>query len=872
VSLTQTLRPTGTVQTIGSVTGVGGGVTPHGSTSDNNTATGVVATADGTRVIMDITDYTIPANKRVREVQIRLQVVSDPTDVGQLETVLTAIRDVTANKVSAADALGSASAGVLVTRTGQRYVAGPGGHAFDQVEVNRMTLQIQWKKQNNPLYLQVREAFVDLTVTDRPVVSAVTVTNQALTTRPHLNMTYTGDGGQGAQTRVQWKVFTQAATLVGGFDPATASGAVWDSGVLVTSSVDADVATDLQNAVTYVAYAAAAQDWPGPEGQQWWSAWVASSAFTIAIVPPPKPTLTAVPELTLPDYRMVLRINAPVNLLTEQQSSLEDGTTTGYAALTNCSLANSAAYAEHGTKSLEMNSLAAGTMTASTNTVILVEPGKQVTVYGKCKAATVARTCRIGIRATDVGGAAIGTTTYGTAAANNTTTGTVYTATFTAPANTYRAEVDFEVQSTAAANEKHRWDTIGMWYGTATNVWSLGGYKGSISALVERSERVSDTITRGPAPGWMHPQIFSCGGLQRSTDGFYLRQVNDGLYQIPADQASPESPSQVSANMIVWNVRVGASSYVDIGAAHGVVYDGMQPYALPAVPGQTYVFTMWSKANAAFTHKYYIVFTDEFNNDIGSPVAGSANSVTTTMQEFSVSGTAPAGAVYARIEVENTNGAGAIGALVKFMMPRWTTASVPESVDNWPGQVFSFKWKAVRNLSGLTLVDGQAEIVIHDHEYPGGRPAMYRVTLLGTYNGQAIASLPSSVVSTYMAPPATTLIGDPFQPENKAMLKRDGRTEEVQIEDGTEFHPLGRDGDPVVLSDWISGYNGEMVCGFENNLELYRLKNLFPARRSLFIQWHDGGIRYIRVSDRKISYSKTGLGLFTVEYLETARP
>lgn len=869
--LTQTLRPTGTVQTIGSVTGVGGGVTPHGSTSDNNNATGFTTTFDGTRVIMDVTDYTIPANKRVREVQIRALLASDATDIGQLETVLTAIRDISANKVTAADALGSASAGVVVARSGQKYVSGPGGQAWGQALINRMTLQVQFKKQNNPLYLSLRELYVDLNVYDRPVVSAVTVTGATLTTRPHINMTYTGDSAQGAQTRAQWKVFAQSTTLLAGFDPATSTPVVWDSGVVIGSSVDIDVTTDLQNAGTYVAYAAAAQDWPGPEGPQWWSAWVASSAFTIAIVPPPKPTIAVTMEPTLPDYRALLRITAPINLLTEEQSSFELGTTTGYAPITNCTLANSTAYAEHGTHSLEMNSSAAGTMTAGTNTTILVEPNRAIVVYGRCKAATVARTCRIGARYKDVTGAYIAATSYGTGVANSTAAGTTYTFSGTTPANAYSIELDMEVQSTAAANEKHRWDTLGIWYGTAFG-WSLGGYKSVSSVLVERSERVSDTITRGPTPGWMHPQLFSCGGLQRSTDGFYLRQANDGVWQIPADQASPESPYQLSANQIVWSIRVGAFSYVDIGMAHGVAYDGMHPYALPAVPGMVFSFSMWAKAKAAFTCRYFIQFTDEFNTDIGSPIASSNLSVTTTMQEFSVSGTAPAGAVYARIEVENTNGGTAVGSIVTFMMPRWVATAVPENDVNYPGQVFAFTWKTVRVLSGASVVDGQGDIVIHDHEYPGGRPCMYRATILGTYNGQPIASLPSSIVSVYMAPPATTLIGDPFQPENKARLKRDGRTDETQSEDGAEFHPLGRDGDPVVLSDWMSGYNGEMVLGFEDNLELYRLKQLTPARRALFVQWHDGGIRYIRIVDRKVSYTKSGLGLLTVQYLEIKRP
>ena len=87
------------------------------------------------------------------------------------------------------------------------------------------------------------------------------------------------------QTAYQIRVFTAAQTGVPGFNPAT-SAATWDSGVVNSAATSDEIGAVLANGGSYYCYLQVTQQGGGQSG------WV-STTFTISVVAPPVPSLTA---------------------------------------------------------------------------------------------------------------------------------------------------------------------------------------------------------------------------------------------------------------------------------------------------------------------------------------------------------------------------------------------------------------------------------------------------------------------------------------------------------------------------------------------------------------------------------------------------
>jgi len=188
------------------------------------------------------------------------------------------------------------------------------------------------------------------------------------------------------------------------------------------------------------------------------------------------------------------------NQLTANQSSLEDGTTTGWEAGSNCTIANSTSGSPpHGTRALQLTSVAAGDMWAQTplgaGAKIVVQPSRPYSVMAELRAATVARSCRVSVWWYDANEAFL--TAFDTTIVPDTTTGWTQLAKVDglSPSNAKYAAVVVRVNGTGAAGEVHRADKIGLVEEFST-LWKLGGDTGldTGAPVIVRAEWPTGTV------------------------------------------------------------------------------------------------------------------------------------------------------------------------------------------------------------------------------------------------------------------------------------------------------------------------------------------------------------------------------------------
>jgi hypothetical protein len=846
-----------------------GAVTADVVTADNNNATVVTGTVNKAYTWLGIPSVTVSSSVRVLRLALRVNAKADGADPTRQEVMTMQIRDPAHGRFLAASNVYRQSTTSSQTAGASLYTP-PIGGPWDQSSVDRIQVVLNFIQSNGGGFCQCGEVFADWETNNQPTVSGVTVTGAATSTRPTVLWTYADTEGD-PQVASVIRVFTAAQYGAAGFDPETSAYAA--NTVQRNASLSGTVAVDLVSGVTYKAYVKAGQAWPAAQasGSEWYSTWVASGAFTISVAPPPTPTITVTQELGPPRYaNRVVASLVGINLLSADSASFENSIG-DWVNDSNTTLVVSATNPKSGLQAAQMTAIAAATMvirSGSAATAKRVRPGGVYSSTASFRTAVTGRTVNAGIRWLDVAGSAIGADLYGS---NVTDTNAGYTtATLTnqtAPANAFSALALAKVVS-AALGEVHRMDEGGLLIGAGAT-WIPGGY-GAGSIVVEAVQRISDTITRGPAPMLLHPQIHSSGALTTGTDGFSARVATDSVAFRQLDRVPPEAPSNTTGGMIEWRIRTGVSAYLDIGAPDGVATDGSHPYLIPVVPGRAITASAWLWASAAVTVRLVLYTVNNVNTAIGLDFSSTVV-LTTTPQRVTVSGTPAAGCVWARLAVEDNSSTANVS--VFLTQPR-ARASV-DADEFWPGQVFAFSRYTVRNGTQALPTDGSDTITVVDHEAPPGRYVLYDAYLSATLNvGQTIASGRSTPIPVYMDLPATTLLKDPFQPENAMVCQILADHAVTQDEDAGVFHPLGADGDPVVWRDWLSGEDGTIAVFASSELERYRLDQLHPSARPLLIQWAEGGGSYIRITDRKKTPLKLPAGYWRADftYVQTRRP
>lgn len=875
---TTTVRPTSTSKN--SSVGTTGGFAVSTVTGDTNNTTRAQGTINGATAWLEIPGVTLASNERLKQARIGLVYAHDGVDIGHVERVNYRFRDPVLN-VGGIDSQASTYSSTFPAANaplwGPWNTKAPNGSGWTQAVIDRLQVSLFWLASVNNQFPYVSEVYVQFETNEQPVVTGIGVTGYDNSTRPDVVFEFNdADGDQ--QTAYVAKAFTLAQYSATNFNPEV-SDAAWNSGEVLSDAASFSIDSDLMNGETYEIWVKAAQHWDGPEGTRWYSNWASSSPFTIALSPPPAPTLTVDQQLDTPHYRNRVIVSlAGMNVFDADTAGAENGPGTWVADTNANTPTTSSAHPKSGADSILITSTSTGPVIVASGTFATghrVQPGNDISVTNSLRADTTGRTISAGIRYFDVFGANVGTDSYGVTGVSATTGYATVTYSGVVPATAYRAVTLVKIGA-ASSGESHYLDENGLIYGSDPT-WSPGGYLQTGSVHLEASQRVSDEVTRNPARNFAHPQLYSGGALTGNTDGFYPRGSADSIAYKLLDRAPPEAAENTTAGMMEWTLRSGGTAFLDICTPALQPTDGMQPYMFPAVPDVDYVDSVWLWSSVAVTGRIGVVYTDEFNTQVGSTTVSNVVTLGLVEQRVDVSSTAPTGTVYARMYVES---GGVSDVRVRMTNVRSRLASSPD--EPWPGQVFAFTWYDVRNGRVALPQDGSDTLWVYDHEAPPDRPIIYsaRIDAL-TPDGSDISSDRSRFVHVYMTPPIHSVLKDTSQPENSFEILYRGRGDTVTSEEETtELHLAGRNKDAVFGRDWFSGDKGEIVIHLVDELSVYRLEQVLPTDRTVLIQWRVGGQLYAHITGYEITRQleinddtcRDTYAIATLRYVEQARP
>ena len=320
--------------------------------------------------------------------------------------------------------------------------------------------------------------YVDVETAPRPTVTVTAPTGTVTDTSfPAVRWTPVFSDGS-PQAAYEIKIFDAATYGAAGFSADTSTPII-ETGIITSPNDGQTLEGDLANSTTYRAYVRVASL---INGVNYFSAF-AFSQFSLAIDSPATPTVSAFYDAST--GAVTVTIFGRTNALSANQASLETNTS-GWEALTNCSISRSTAQFSSGTASLSIVSSSAGDMTASTTlaTKFAVTANNKFSATAEFKAGTTARSCSVGIIWLNTSGTAI-STVFGTAENDSSSAFNECNVSATAPATATHAQVIVKVAS-AGSGETHFADKIAFHAGD-NPFWTRGGFS-TFSFVVERSQ------------------------------------------------------------------------------------------------------------------------------------------------------------------------------------------------------------------------------------------------------------------------------------------------------------------------------------------------------------------------------------------------
>ena len=327
--------------------------------------------------------------------------------------------------------------------------------------------------------------YVDVETAPRPTVT-VTAPSGTVTDTSFPSVTWTPTFSDGSpQSAYEIKIFDSTTYGGASFSPDTSTATI-ETGIITSTNNGQTLEGDLANSTTYRAYVRVASL---INGVNYFSAW-AYSQFALSIDSPATPTVSAFYDSNT--GAVTVTIFGRTNALSANQASFETNTT-GWAAVSNCSISRSTSQYSSGVASLAILSGSAGDMTASTTTAtkFTVTPNNKFSATAEFKAGATARACSVGIIWLNSSGTAI-STTYGTAENDSTSAWNECNVSATAPATAAYAQVIVKIAS-AGSSETHYVDKVAFHAGD-TPVWTRGGFS-TFSFVVERSDDSGTTYT-----------------------------------------------------------------------------------------------------------------------------------------------------------------------------------------------------------------------------------------------------------------------------------------------------------------------------------------------------------------------------------------
>jgi hypothetical protein len=735
--------------------------------------------------------------------------------------------------------------------------------------------------------LYLSEIYADFDIRSLGTVTGVVASELTLTTQPLYDWTFNTNTDGDIQKSFQVRVFSTAQYSVAGFNPVT-SPATWDSGVMVGNiqewrhGVGGSGSQTLVQGQTYKIYVRASQDFNGAD---WWTAYVASSAFTVAIVvqPPPIPTLTVTPDTTVPYLRNFITVQGRNNVLTADNASFETTLGSWTAGTSTTATQYTTGQALHGVYSMSLVRLSTtGDATANLPTGtsgVRVKAGAQYTCVASFKAATTGRSTRVEVTWYDRSGTSISTST-GSNVTDTTSGWTQANITATAPTGAYYASITVRVLA-AAANEQHWVDSVSIHIGSSTT-WQPGGLIGVASPVVEYSWSTTGRINL------IHPQLYGAGdGANLNGDGFYGTPTTGVNAAPPAYDRSDRFNGQGS---IRWDVTTSTSKlyigWPDTGAPSDAPV-----YGLSAVPGRTYTFSIYAKGSTSFSSQLNLQALDERGNAVGSPTNSGAVTIPTAWTRYSATITVPAGAAFVRPHFDNTANVTNVSLWVDAA--QWQLGSVVTPLVAPGGNPVI--WTPVRGFDvndQIFSTDPSDQVLfLEDHEVPPGYTVTYRAwqTYVDTVVDRRISSDYSSYVQTMMNPPGqgVFILTDPLFPLN-AMQVTITSIQESQHEESQTFYPLrpvtwqkwGQRG--VTVSDFLGGHDGSLTIAVRNDIEWEKVRAFLNTPNTLWLVYPDFGGRYIRITGRSWDRRTWRLGTpdcpvgwlraVSITYVESDRP
>src|SRR5690242_16878974 len=289
-----TLRPDGTISTVGSPATVGA-ASAHAALSDNSDSSYVHSPTTGDIVAVSFDDLALPSGAVIKSLVPRARIANSASVAAlnyQIGLNFAGTMLPFSYRFLATATWGSATTVQLSpfpAGGGSTLPTPPGSDAdIDSVAVS-LNLSGDGASNEGRIY----ELYLDVTYVEQPTltvdapVDARTVTD---TNTPPVSWTETLDSDGGARTGYQVRIFDSATFGAGGFDPSTATP-FEDSGV-VTDSLYPWQPSLVQPDDTYRAYVRVQQT---VNGSAFWSDW-AFSEYTIDVAVPADPTLTLTPD------------------------------------------------------------------------------------------------------------------------------------------------------------------------------------------------------------------------------------------------------------------------------------------------------------------------------------------------------------------------------------------------------------------------------------------------------------------------------------------------------------------------------------------------------------------------------------------------
>jgi hypothetical protein len=432
--------------------------------NDDSDSTYISNTSAGTSVYssIEVGTTTLTATQRIKAVRFRHRAKMNTAAYLQLKFVSFGQ---SASKAAITWARNSASG--IINQASAWFTTDAHGDAWNQQKID--TLQLREFGSGGTDAVRVYEQYVDVDVRNQPVITgAPNVTGNTTTAQPTVDWAYSDVDGD-PQNSYQLKIFTAAQFAAPGFDAETSPN-TWDSGVQLNGASSAVVGIKLVSGVSYRACVKVGKNF---NGSPWFSAWVASAAFTILTDTVPIPTITITPDNVLPRIRNLIRVDAEMNLLSGPQASFESVPITGtggWVAGAFTKITPTGTQHLHGVSAMSMQNISGVSNTIFANTTpnaggFAVKAGQPYLAIVFFRAVATGRPCKTRVAFYDWNGVYIAGGDMLSPAVNDVTTGFTQCPVFgvaPAGARTAAIEVQAGVGTLTVANEIHIVDQVAM--------------------------------------------------------------------------------------------------------------------------------------------------------------------------------------------------------------------------------------------------------------------------------------------------------------------------------------------------------------------------------------------------------------------------